>query len=300
MKPISCDVHVDKNGYELASHGNTFFPVAIYDDDITHNPVAWHWHDEFEILIVYEGTVLVNCGTEEYIVSKGEGVFTNAGILHFDKNYNFGHSCCFHSIVFHPRLIGGSIDSIFWQNYLQPILSNPSLQGLFLSPNIPWQNQILNHIESAWQAMKSEHLGYEFEVRTLLSQIIFSIKNNTCILSNSLSPKQQRDMLRMKQMLQYIQTHYMEEIDIEEIAQSALISVSECLRCFKNTIHTTPIQYTIEYRLKKAAELLSATDFTVTEIGTQCGFVDMSYFSRMFKKFYGCTPKKYRNHCYPK
>ena len=92
----------------------------------------------------------------------------------------------------------------------------------------------------------------------------------------------------------------MEEIHIEEIAQSGFISVSECLRCFKNTIHTTPIQYTIEYRLKKAAELLSATDFTVTEIGTQCGFVDMSYFSRIFKKFYGCTPKKYRNHCYPK
>ena len=95
-------------------------------------------------------------------------------------------------------------------------------------------------------------------------------------------------------MLQYIQTHYAEEIRTEDIADSASISVSECLRCFKNTIHTTPIQYTIKYRVQKAAELLKTTNLNITEIGTRCGFVDMSYFTRVFKRIHGYTPKKYR------
>lgn len=303
-----CDVHVDQTGYELVNHGSTLFPVAIYDDDVTTNPVAWHWHDEFEILRVYEGTAVVSCGSEEYIVSEGQGVFTNAGVLHSDGNYiSAAHSgasaladtsqvpaCRFRSIVFHPRLVGGSMDSIFWQNYLQPIISNSALQGTFLSPEVPWQNEILNAIEHAWQSMNSENTGYEFEVRSQLSNIIFLLKQHACTLPETPSGKNLREATRIKQMLQYIQAHYAEEIRTEDIANSASISVSECLRCFKNTIHTTPIQYTIEYRIQKAAELLKSTDLNITEIGTRCGFVDMSYFTRIFKRTYGCTPKKYR------
>lgn len=293
-----CDVHVDEKGYELANHGNTLFPIAIYDDDVTTNPVTWHWHDEFEILRVYEGTAIVNCGSESYVVSAGQGVFTNAGILHSDSNYFSKNpsppNCCFHSIVFHPRLVGGSMDSIFWQKYLQPFLTNSALQGFFFSPEVPWQNEILNTIEEAWHTMESERTGYEFEVREKLSHIIFLLKENICLLPDTPSGKNQRDASRIKLMLQYIQTHYTEDIRTEDIAKSASISISECLRCFRSTIHTTPIQYTIEYRLKKAAELLKTTDFNITEIGTRCGFVDMSYFARVFKKTYGCTPKAYR------
>lgn len=292
--PVSlCSVHVDHTGYELVTHGDSLFSVAIYDDDVTTNPVAWHWHDEFEILRVYQGTAVVNCGSEEYIVSEGQGVFTNAGVLHADGNY-FSQCCRFHSIVFHPRLVGGSMDSIFWQNYLQPVISNSALQGTFLSPEVPWQKDILDAIELAWKAMAEGTAGYEFEVRSQLSRIIFLLKEHACTLPEQHSGKNLREAARIKEMLQYIHTHYAEEIRTEDIAQSASVSVSECLRCFKNTIHTTPIQYTIEYRLQKASELLKNTDLNITEIGTRCGFVDMSYFTRMFKRSYGCTPKKYR------
>lgn len=306
--PISnCSVQVDNTGYELTTHGNTLFPIAIYDDDVTVNPVAWHWHEEFEILRVYEGTAIVNCGSEEYTVPSCYGAFTNAGILHSDRNYfsTNGSSeatdnnaptppCHFRSIVFHPRLVGGSMDSIFWQDYLQPLINNSALQGVCFSPEIPWQKEILDAIDATWFAVAHAESGYEFEVRSQLSKIIFLLKEHACEPSSTHSGKNLRDAARIKQMLQYIQTHYTEEIRTEDIAESASISVSECLRCFKNTIHTTPIQYTIEYRLQKATELLKTTGLNITEIGTKCGFADMSYFTRLFKRTYGCTPKKYR------
>ena len=79
-----------------------------------------------------------------------------------------------------------------------------------------------------------------------------------------------------------------------EIAGSASLSESECLRCFHNTIGTTPIQYLKSYRIKKAAELLSNTERKIVDIGMACGFQDMSYFAKAFRGIYGCTPSEYR------
>ena len=100
-----------------------------------------------------------------------------------------------------------------------------------------------------------------------------------CIESNT-STKKLRDSYRMKNMLQYIEEHYSDNITINEIAESVSLSVSECLRCFHSTIGTTPIQYLKSFRIKKAAELLTNTDMKIVDIGIICGFQDMSYFCK--------------------
>ena len=98
----------------------------------------------------------------------------------------------------------------------------------------------------------------------------------------------------MKLMMQYISEHFSEEITIADLAECAMISESECLRCFHNTIGTTPIQYVKQFRIHKAAALLGSTDLKVVDIGSLCGFQEMSYFAKSFKKVYGCTPTEYR------
>ena len=118
-------------------------------------------------------------------------------------------------------------------------------------------------------------------------------KNLDCIESNT-STKKLRDSQRMKNMLQYIDEHYSDNITINEIAESVSLSVSECLRCFHRTIGTTPIQYLKSLRIKKAAELLTNTDMKIVDIGIICGFQDMSYFAKTFRNIYGCTPSQYR------
>ncbi len=60
----------------------------------------------------------------------------------------------------------------------------------------------------------------------------------------------------MSIFLQYIEQHYQEEMTLETLAKSANVNKSECLRCFKTTLQTTPYKYLMEYRLSKAADLL--------------------------------------------
>ena len=99
----------------------------------------------------------------------------------------------------------------------------------------------------------------------------------------------------MKQMLEYIRNYLGEEISVGEIARAASISESECIRCFRNTIGVTPIKYVRQLRLQRAAELLKTTDKKIVEIGEECGFQVMSYFSRVFREQFSVTPSQYRN-----
>ena len=54
------------------------------------------------------------------------------------------------------------------------------------------------------------------------------------------------------------------------------------------------MKYVKEVRLRKAAELLLATERGVAEIGAQCGFLDASYFTKTFREWAGCAPSEYR------
>ena len=104
----------------------------------------------------------------------------------------------------------------------------------------------------------------------------------------------QRDELRIKKILIHIEKNYGTGITLEELAGSANISTSTCLRLFSTVLGTTPIQYLLTFRLQKAAEELKCRrGRTVSEIAHSCGFSDASYFNRCFRKAYGVTPTEY-------
>lgn len=293
MALSECVNYIDEHGLELVEHGNAAFPAACYHDDLTEMEVEWHWHQEFEFIILAEGNSIVLAGSEKYLVKEGEGLFINSEVLHAGFLTDTP-ACRYHSFVFHPALIGGSFDSVFWNRYLLPLMENKSLEGLHFSKDIPGQKEVLDITEHAWQCFAKETPGHEFVVREALSKLIFSVFTNIPAQKKSPSQKSIRDGERMKLMMQYITEHYSEEITIGDLAECAMISESETLRCFHNTIHTTPIQYVKQFRIHKAAALLSSTDLKIVDIGTQCGFQEMSYFAKSFKKVYGCTPSEYR------
>ncbi|MBQ8592213.1 MAG: helix-turn-helix transcriptional regulator [Lachnospiraceae bacterium] len=293
MALSECNVIINQQGRELAEHGTALFPIACYHDNLEREEVHWHWHDELEAMVVIKGQTIVAAGTEKYIIREGEGIFINAGVLHGAWDYEQS-GCQFHSLVFHPRLVGGSAESIFWQKYIQPILDNSSLKGIHFQCSKDWQKEIIDNIEKAWQFCVHEPSGYEFQVRDALSKMIFLLSDHMNIAQSRPSPKQLRDGERMKKMIQYIEQNCGEELSTADIAGSAMISESECLRCFRKTIGKPPIQYVKQFRIHKAAGLLISTQEKIADIGTQCGFQDMSYFTKTFREMKGCTPTEYR------
>ncbi len=99
---------------------------------------------------------------------------------------------------------------------------------------------------------------------------------------------------RLQLLLSFIHQNYSNNITLQEIADVAHLSVSECNRSFKRTIHMTPYDYLIKYRIKKSSELLISTHYTITEIAHRVGFNNANHFIQSFKKHYKRTPKEFR------
>ena len=284
---------VDENGKELLTYGTDEFPIAFFDDDLTKVAVPNHWHDELEIVIITEGRVLTRIAGKEFILTAGEGYFANSAVLHAaELRSSAGHQ---HAMVFSPRVIAQPGDLV-WKTCLEPVLADPLLPFIRLSPSIPWQKQILEFSESAWESGAYDRKDYPVQVRYLLGKAFADMSRHADTVRSELhyTGRYRKDELRMKKALLFIEMNYANDITIEGIADSAGISVSSCLRMFRLILDCTPVRYLVRFRLRKAAEeLRRATGKTISETAYACGFADASYFNRCFRKEYGITPSEW-------
>lgn len=293
MPLLRYDISVQTDGKEKVIHKTESLPSAAYMDDVSVYRIAWHWHEEFELLHLLGGNLQFLIGTTQFRLEAGEALFINSQLLHgaWDDNEP---SCPYHSVVFHPQLVGGNETSVFWQKYVRPVQLNQALPFMIFRPDGSWQSRVIDRIEEAWHQIRIHEDGYEFAVRNALSDSILQICLHGSDYMTPPSEKQLREQERVKKMLLYIEEHLSDEITIRDIASAAFISNTECMRCFKGILHTTPVQYLKQLRLKRAEKLLTSTSLKVEEIGVQCGFREMSYFARSFRKEYGANPLAYR------
>lgn len=92
----------------------------------------------------------------------------------------------------------------------------------------------------------------------------------------------------------YLKERYAEKITVRELAKQAKTSESNFYASFKKHFACAPMEYLNGYRLSIAAALLSETDRRINEICYSVGIGDPLYFSRLFKKNYGVSPREYR------
>lgn len=92
-----------------------------------------------------------------------------------------------------------------------------------------------------------------------------------------------------------IQTHLFEELKIEDLAFLTQMSLSSFKRKFKQIYGTSPNKYFISKRLEKAQLLLRTTQLQVSSIAYDCGFTDVGYFGKTFKKYYNYSPSEFRD-----
>lgn len=288
-----CSVQTNAGKEELREHGNRIFPMACYNDQLPDDVIPWHWHSELELGLIECGTAVVEIGSEQYHIHSGEAFFINSSILHSASSLD-GRPCHLHSIVFHPRLVTGGTDSIFWLKYMKPLMENESCAALHLLPDSSWQQSIIDSIASLWQSAKTEEYAYELHMRNDLSHIIELLCMHQPVTNKKTFGKAQRDNARIKEMISFIRNNYDRNITISEIAAVCSISVSECMRCFHAAINTTPIAYLKSYRLQQAAYKLHFTTDKIYNIAQDCGFQEMSYFAKSFREVYGRTPSEYR------
>ncbi len=99
----------------------------------------------------------------------------------------------------------------------------------------------------------------------------------------------------LRNAIEYIQLHYMEDLTIKDVANKLFISESYLTKLFKQEINITFIEYLTQVRIRKSIELMKESNSPIYIISEQVGYKDYRYFSRVFKKMIGLSPKKYQN-----
>ena len=283
-----------EDGRETFRHGDGRFPCASYLDCYSggRGRYPWHWHDELEIAYVERGEVTAAVNDRQVLLQQGDGIFINRRVLHAFFMQGEGEARM-PNILFHPALLYGTQESVFWEKYVKPlVLSNGFTHAVFRR-QVPWQKAALEEAAAAFRALTDEKFGYEIRTRSALSFILLLLleKEGEAI---SRPAKSQAETDRIRQMLSFIRLHYTQPIRVQQIADSAFISRRECMRVFRNIIGLSPIQYVIGLRVQKAKQLLLETDRPILDICVSCGFQNQSYFTKVFREKTGLSPLQCR------
>ncbi len=136
-------------------------------------------------------------------------------------------------------------------------------------------------------------LHYEEKQQLLLtiqfSEMLFHISQAHCERFRSASAFS----AQVNKILTYIKANYTGPITLDDICKSMNVSKQYCMRVFKKYMHTTINEYILDLRMRHAAYLLSSTYMNVSEAADYLGFSSTSYFSRVFKQYYGVSPSEY-------
>lgn len=95
--------------------------------------------------------------------------------------------------------------------------------------------------------------------------------------------------------VKFISCNYQHDISIKTVAESLYISESYLSRLFKNKLDQTFVDYLTYFRIKTACSLLKEPDIKIYNVANMIGYKDQRYFSVIFKKLVGMTPKEFRD-----
>ena len=252
--------------------------------------VPWHWHKTIELFYMKSGCLEYTTPHGKWTIPAGSGGFVNANILHSSQIKSTGSENIQLLHLFDPVFLAGTQESRIMAKYILPMITSSDLEMIPLYADVAEHRPILDEICAAFEI--GQDWGYEFKLREMLTSIWMKLFR-LAEVSEKGSANRGNDGL-IKSIMIYIHENYSREISAEQLAESAHVSVRTLFRIFKEQLHMTPVEYITGFRLQKACELLVSSGESVTAVAYACGFGSASYFGRIFRGTFGCTPAQYR------
>ena len=254
--------------------------------------VPWHWHRTVELFYMESGTLEYATPNGKWVFPAGSGGFVNSNVLHSSKVIPSENAAIQLLHLFEPELLSGRQLERIEGKYIRPLTTESGIEMIALFPDDTQQNVILKKIRSAFD-LNEESWGYEFVLRQQLTDIWLDLLNIVRPSMESASPNNYANE-KLKTMMRYIHTHFSETISVDQLAREAHISKRVCFRLFRENLHISPLEYMTEYRLRKAYQQLVETDTPITQIAYNSGLGSSSYFGKVFKAHFNCSPAQFR------
>ena len=164
------------------------------------------------------------------------------------------------------------------------------------------QFSILNHYESMeissclrniLREMEQKNPGYEDVCQAYMEILIIRLMRTTA-LAVPAEPQTVSTNRQCAAVRRYIDLHFKEPLTLEQLAEEGHMNKFYLSHAFKKEYGVSPINYMLSKRLDESKYLLAETDLSLSQIAQLLGFSSLSYFSQVFHRTQGITPKEYR------
>lgn len=133
---------------------------------------------------------------------------------------------------------------------------------------------------------------YHIKLNNVVNEIIYLLLTEFRIENGEMHTEKYAQ--RYRSIIKFIEEHYKENIKMEQLADQFGFSKEYFSRSFKKYMSINFKEYLTKRRLLEAEQLLRTTDWQISDVALECGFIDIKMFYSVFKKEYGSTPSTYR------
>ena len=275
---------------ENVSRGPTYFPLKYYMNNTVdpHYDLPIHYHSEFELIHIISGNYKMICNTKEYELKKDDLFLITSNQLHGDSKKS---SALYESVVFDIGMI--RLHSYEPDVFINHILNKSVVLDGYISSE---EKECVQTAVNLFEIVKDADAAYETIVSGLLLVLFGFIQRQKLYTEPNVMPEhKQRLIEQIDNVILMIRDNYQNEVSLDSMAQEANLSSKYFCRIFKDITKKSPIEYLNWYRINRACSQLRETEKKIPDIAEECGFNDLSYFIKIFKKFKGTTPLKYRH-----
>lgn len=266
----------------IGSKASCPFVASISNESESGN----HFHSELELIFILRGRITYLLGDSHYNLKAGDFIFANPYEIH---SISFvSDECC----------------------YVHFLIQESRLRHLFSSPDMltfTWQESLNNRkgklhqeIADAVRAIVMEgtnqERGYVAKVYQELIRMLIAL-NQWCRHTSTADRGGRKAMNQQQkscEIMDYINSHYMEQISLNTISKALYLSPSYISKIFKENFQIGVLEYINRLRVQKSIVTLCNSNAYIADIAEDCGFTNAKTYSRIFQKEMGVSPTDYR------
>lgn len=235
--------------------------------------VERHWHQGIEVVYMLKGSMKLYVNNNEYLLEENHFGVVNSMEIHSTKS--MGDTTVLLLQIPHTAI--PTTDRINCRSYYSAEFC-----------------KIFNELICIYQGKEK---GYYLKFNSVVFQLLYKLFiefGQSNVTQSVIVPEEKEYIAKISQVVDYVKTHYMEQISLDDVAQIACYNKQYFTRIFKKHMKTTFLEYLNEVRIRHIFEELIYTDVSISEIAERNGFTNNKHFQKVFRKCYGCTPSEMR------
>jgi AraC-like DNA-binding protein len=278
---------------EIKLNPDESFFIGIFQDHIDKS--HWHYHQEFELSFITEGSGkrIVGDSTEEF--HTGDLIFIGPRIPHVwfpeerHKRQHSGRTLESVYLLFNHDILPDSLTSLPEFNNIRKAIQL-SERGVRIT------GDTLNEVSSIMLQLpymsNVKRLMLFYEIMDLIGQ---SDSFSYLASADYVKSKFETANSRVNNIHEFLMKNYQNDIDLKEVAEVAHMAPASVCRFFKTSTGMTIFEYLNKIKIEYSCQLLLNTDLNILDISYDCGFNNLSHFNKQFKKIIAATPTQFRH-----